>query len=844
MFKKWIVAIALGGVVLVGNAVAQDVGAENLPGATRVARTAEVPVAGLTKRDADSVALTLPGTAAAAELVVHDFDFNGEPVTTDKVHLRQVAPGVVEITSVAWEVGYWRFQVRDAASYYGLGERFDVLDHAHTVVKNLSMDNAGVKGSSTYKPIPFFMSTSGYGLWVDTTGEATFDLNVSDRDEIAVDVTSAKLRIVLFTGPQFPSILDNFTAQAGRAVVPPYWAFAPWKARDYHQNDAQVKEDVDKTRELGLPASVILIDSPWTTAYNDYKFNPKQFSDAPGMVKYIHAQGYKLVLWHTSWINSKSDPPKEVGFAGKMNPVADNYQFAADQGLFVKNANGSPYVGRWWKGQGSLIDFTYPKAKQWWQDQVRQAIAAGADGFKDDDAEGNFFGDVKFADGTDARLMRNRYGVLYNNAMEELIQKDLKGNGVLFARSVTVGANGIGFLWGGDNEASFSPQNGLPSVVTAGLGAGLSGMPLWAADLGGYLGVADTPNARLLERWTEYAAFSPVMEVMSTKNISPWNFDSNGPAGSHEALDVYRKYAVLHMSLFPYRYAAAQESAKTGMPIMRALVLNYQDDARARTAKDEYLFGPDMLVAPIIDEGTQRTVYLPPGQWVDYWTGNQVAGGKVVVADAALDSIPVWVRAGAVIPKIPEDVMTLVPQSESGNKTVKSLDDRRIYEVIGGGESKITDFEGRTVVRGAHSLKISGDSAARVIVRWRFGSVAGVTVNGAPVPVQTGADGSYVEFDHAAESAVAWQEGLPVPPPSPVAPAPVVTPQSPQSRGTRVAPVPVPVTAATPNQLTGTGGTTAAPEVSAPAAKRAATRHRRRSCKKKPCRVASAKKTQ
>jgi alpha-D-xyloside xylohydrolase len=307
------------------------------------------------------------------------------------------------------------------------------------------------------------------------------------------------------------------------------------------------------------------------------------------MVKYIHAQGYKLVLWHTPWINNKSDPPTEAGFAGKIAPLAENYQFAADQGLFVKNPNGSPYVGRWWKGEGSLIDFTYPKALEWWQNQVRQAIAAGADGFKDDDGEGNFIGDVKFADGTDPRVMRNRYAVLYNHAVEELIQKDLKGNGVLLTRSATVGANGIGFLWGGDNEASFSPLNGLPTVVTAGLGAGLSGMPLWTADLGGYLAMPDTPNARLLERWTEYAAFSPLMEVMSSKNIGPWDFDANnksanGPAGAHEALDVYRKYAVLHMSLFPYRYAAAQQAAKTGMPLMRALVLQYQDDPRARAA--------------------------------------------------------------------------------------------------------------------------------------------------------------------------------------------------------------------------------------------------------------------
>jgi alpha-D-xyloside xylohydrolase len=767
--RTTVVAIALALALGAGRVAAQDVGAgaqtgsaEELPGATRVVRASEGPVDGLVRRDADTVALTMVGKAGAsgAELLVHDFDFNGEPVTTDKVHLRQVAPGVVEITSVAWEVGYWRFEVRDVASYYGLGERFDVLDHAHTVVKNLSVDNSGVKGSSSYKPIPFFMSTTGYGLWVDTTGEATFDMNASERDEIVVDVTAAKLRIVLFTGPEFPEILERFTALAGRAVVPPAWAFAPWMARDYHQNSAQVAEDVDKTRELGLPGSVILIDSPWETTYNDYKFNPKQFDDAPAMVKHIHEEGFKLVLWHTPWINVKSDPPKEVGFEGKIAPLAENYQEAADQGLFVKNPNGSPYVGRWWKGEGSPIDFTNPRAKQWWQAQVRQAIAAGADGFKDDDAEGSFLGDVRFGDGTDQRLMRNRYAVLYNNAVEELIQKDLKGDGVLFARSVTVGANGIGFLWGGDNEASFSPENGLPTVVTAGLGAGLSGMPLWTADLGGYEATATTPDARLLERWTEYAAFSPVMEVMSSANIAPWGFDKN--AGGHEALDVYRSYAVLNMSLFPYRYAAAQEAAKTGMPIMRALVLQYQDDARARAAKDEYLFGPDFLVAPVIDEGMQRAVYLPAGEWVDYWTGAAVAGGKVVVADAPVDRIPVWARAGAVIAKIPEDVMTLVPQKESGNTTVKSLDDRRVYELIGGegsAETQITDFEGRAVARTAKSLKISGGPAARVTVRWRFGSVVSATVNGVAVPVQTGLDGPYVEFDHAAESLVEWQLG-------------------------------------------------------------------------------------
>jgi alpha-D-xyloside xylohydrolase len=161
----------------------------------------------------------------------------------------------------------------------------------------------------------------------------------------------------------------------------------------------------------------------------------------------------------------------------------------------------------------------------------------------------------------------------------------------------------------------------------------------------------------------------------------------------------------------------------------------------------------------VIDEGTQRTVYLPPGDWVEYWTGKDDPGGRVVVADAPLDTIPLWARAGAVIAKIPEDVMTLVPPSESGNTAVKSLDGRRVYEVIGGGASQtvVTDFEGRVLVRAARSLKISGGPAERVTVRWRFGAVAGATVNGAAVPVQSGADGPFVEFAYTGASTVAWE---------------------------------------------------------------------------------------
>jgi alpha-D-xyloside xylohydrolase len=301
------------------------------------------------------------------------------------------------------------------------------------------------------------MSLTGYGPWLDTTSEAVFDMNASFRDELVITDPAQHLRVVLIAGPQFPRILKRFTALVGRSMLPPYWSFAPWVSRDYHRSDADVTNDIEKTRALGLPASVVLIDSPWATGYNSYIFNPKQFNNVADMVRHIHSSGFKLVLWHTSWINNDTKAPGEKGFANKIDVVSSNYQEAARNGYFVKDTAGRPYIGTWWKGRGSLIDFTNSKAKAWWEGQLAGIVKAGADGFKDDDAEGNFQGDVMFADGTDKRLMRNRYAVLYNNAVEDVIQKELQGNGVLFTRSATVGNHNLAMLWGGDNEASFSP---------------------------------------------------------------------------------------------------------------------------------------------------------------------------------------------------------------------------------------------------------------------------------------------------------------------------------------------------------------------------------------------------
>ena len=401
-----------------------------------------------------------------------------------------------------------------------------------------------------------------------------------------------------------------------------------------------------------------------------------------------------------------------------------------------------------------MIDFTNPAAKKWWQGQVGKAIAMGADGFKDDDAEGNFIGDVKFSSGEDQRLLRNRYAVDYNRAVAEALTERKGKDWVLFQRSGTSGSHGLPLFWSGDNDANFSTENGLPTVVTAGLNAGMSGISLWMSDLGGY-------NKRsrydgddvLFARWTQYSALSPGMEVMSQMNLGPWDYGD-------EALRIFRQYSVLHMSLFPYRYAAAQESARNGLPMMRALVLMHQDDPEAREAETEYYFGPDLLVAPVLSPVTERAVYLPEGNWIDYWSGARLTGRRTLAAAAPLDRIPLYVREGAILPKIPDDVMTLVPQTEYKDQAVKSLDDRRVYEIYPGASLRsITDFEGRTVAPGPQpaSLVVTG-AAARVTLRWRFNGPAAVSVNDRKLDTVKTADGSLsVEFDHQGTSRLKWE---------------------------------------------------------------------------------------
>lgn len=699
----------------------------------------------------------LPFTNVAGqpdELVLGRFLRDGHALNPADLQVRRLAEGVTEITASAPGLADWEFRVTENQPVFGFGERFDALDQARRILVNASSDIPGSKGSGTYVPIPFFMDLRGYGLWVDTYAEAVFDLGVTDHDAFVVRLRDTRLRIVVIEGPRFPTILERYTALVGRAKLPPYWAFAPWKSRNWHPDTTAVYEDIDRYRQLGLPASVLVLDSPWATNYNTFQMNRLQFPDPDAMVRRIHDQGFKLCLWLTAFVNETTWTPSEPELVGKIPlTAASNFEEGRRAGYFLKTGAGDVHLSSWWKGRGGLVDFTNPAAVDWWKGQVRQAIRLGADAFKADGGEGSFVGDARFADGSDASVMRTRYSVLYNQALQSLIESDLHGDGVLFSRSGSVGSHDIPFIWAGDNESNFGQENGLPGVVRAGLNAGLSGISLWTSDLGGYEKGRRTPGDDVpFVRWTEFSAFSPVMEVHSDINLGPWDYGAR-------ALDIFRRYSRLHMSLFPYRYAAAQESARNGMPIMRALVLLHPLDPAARRADDEYYFGPDLLVAPVLTAGTQRTVHLPEGEWLDYWSGERFAGPTDLVVDAPLDRVPLYVKAGTILPRIPEDVMTLVPWTGAGAAPVPTLDDRRVYDLYPGAARAIQDFEGRRLQvsgdSGRTSLSLAG-APARVTVVWRFQHPTHATLGGRPLTLASDGDTVSVTFAHGAESRLVW----------------------------------------------------------------------------------------
>jgi len=502
-------------------------------------------------------------------------------------------------------------------------------------------------------PVPWMLSSRGYGVLARTYANGTrFDMS-SDRTSVSTRALAGPLELEFMCQSTPAGRLRALCRQTGFPQLLPEWGYGFWKSRDVHEDREAVLDDFYGFRRYEIPLDAIVIDSPWATQYNSWEINPHQLPDAEEMIGTMRADGVRTVLWCTPWVNLDSRdgqiPPQPESDRLHREP-APNYEPGAAAGHFVKRpGTDAPWVGQWWMGTGSLVDFTSAAAEQWWREQVKQVLRQGVEGIKMDDGDGYYLQDeVYLADGRLGGEAAWHLGGLHRQSLQRALDEVHPGAGVVFGRSGWIGQHATGHTWGADQASDFWS---LRALVVATLSAAASGISNWSHDVGGYLGhrLVERCPPELLERWLQFGCFTPLMQAHSRFAHEPWNY-------GERMVESYRTFVHLHEQLVPYVRAAADTAARTGLPIIRPLCLIDPGDPRGWVLRDAYGYGPSMWVAPVLDDGArEREVQLPRGDWIDAWSEQRISGGREVIAPAPLHQIPVWMRAGSIIVTYPAE---------------------------------------------------------------------------------------------------------------------------------------------------------------------------------------------
>jgi alpha-glucosidase (family GH31 glycosyl hydrolase) len=509
---------------------------------------------------------------------------------------------------------------------------------------------------------PFYQSSRGYGLAVAGTAFGEFDLASSDprvlRFRFEAGSTEASRRLVfhLFAGPDHLAILDEYTHRSGRPIVPPDWAFLHWRWRDELEVgpparldgvlvNAQVAEDVQMYETLGIPAGVYLFDRPvlrGNFGFARWEWDETRMPNPDAMLDSLARRGYRTAIWSSTW-TCGSQP-------------GENGELARSLGYLAPGPSGPPLCSNLPGDANFILDATRPEAGAWWRDRIAGFLARyGIQGIKLDRGEEHIPSEATdiWADGRSGREVRNDYPTLQAKIHHDALRSAHGDDFVLLSRPGYTGTQRYAVFWGGDIPGSEDfgggpgTDLGLRSAIISQQRAAFMGMPIWGSDTGGYYEFKDR---EVFARWIEFSAFSGIMEIGGTGTHAPWDMPTE-PRFDPEMIEIYRRYTVLRETLLPYIVAAARE-AKAGVPIVRPMPFFDRTDRKLADRWDQYLFGPDLLVAPVWRVGQRsRSVYFPRGTWRSYWNRSEVyRGGQTARVAAPLDTIPVFVREGSAVP--------------------------------------------------------------------------------------------------------------------------------------------------------------------------------------------------
>ncbi|MCL2774485.1 MAG: alpha-xylosidase [Oscillospiraceae bacterium] len=520
-----------------------------------------------------------------------------------------------------------RLGISVGENIYGLGEHFTPFVKNGQAV-DIWNEDGGTASEQAYKNIPFYLSNRGYGIYVNHTERVSYEICSEAVSKSQFSVKGEELSYCVIGGDNLSEILSRYTALTGRPALPPAWSFGLWLSTSFttQYDEETVTSFIDGMKRRDIPLSVFHFDCFWMKEYEwcNFTWDEEKFNNPEQMLKRLKEKGLKICVWINPYI-------------GRKSPLFDE---AKQNGYLIKNKTGGVWQWDMWQPGMGIVDFTNPGAVEWFKNHMRRLMDGGVDCFKTDFGE-RIPTDGVYYDGSDPFKMHNYYAYLYNKAVFD-VTKECKGEnqGIVFARSATPGSQSFPVHWGGDCEATYEA---MAETLRGGLSFSMCGFGFWSHDISGFENTA-TPD--LYKRWVAFGLLSSHSRLHGSSSYRvPWLFDE-------EAVDVLRFFTKQKCSLMPYLFAMAVKAHETGVPVMRAMVLEFQDDPVCAFLDKQYMLGDNLLVAPIFNDKGETDTYLPycdGGVWTNWFNNERIRNGGFSYALNDYFTLPMWVRPNSII---------------------------------------------------------------------------------------------------------------------------------------------------------------------------------------------------